>query len=84
MVLRMPSRAELVQVLEDLCTGKKKRSEVAGWASSIIDDDSVRVDDMLAWDVLKRIGAVDLPAPDREFLYEEIDLASWIFDLNIK
>jgi len=48
---------------------------------SIIDDDSLRVTDQLVWDVLKRLGAVDLPAPDREFLYAVTDFKEWLSEL---
>ena len=59
----------------------KSRQDIAAWAVSIIDDDSMRVTDRLVWDVLKRLGAVDLPAPDREFLYTIADFKEWISDL---
>lgn len=52
-----------------------------GLAMSIIDDDSLRVTDRLVWDVLKRLGAVSLPAPDREFLYTVTDFKEWLSEL---
>lgn len=81
MVQSMPTRDELIGRLQRLCSGQESREDVAAWAMSIIDDDSLRVTDQLVWDVLKRLGAVDLPAPDREFLYTVIDFKEWLSEL---
>ncbi len=64
-------------MLENLCSGKMNREDVATWAVSIIEDDSIRVTDGTVWDILKSLGAVDLPAPDRDFLYMDADFHEW-------
>jgi hypothetical protein len=81
MASSMPTRGDLIIKLQRLCSGQESRQDIAAWAVSIIDDDSMRVTDRLVWDVLKRLGAVDLPAPDREFLYTIADFKEWISDL---
>jgi len=81
MALSMPTREDLIGRLQRLCSGQESREGIAAWAMSIIDDDSLRVTDQLVWDVLKRLGAVDLPAPDREFLYAVTDFKEWLSEL---
>jgi len=78
----MPTREDLIEKLQCLCSSEESRAEVAAWAVSIIDDDSLRVTDRLVWDVLTRLGAVDLPAPDRDFLYTVVDFREWQFELS--
>lgn len=77
----MPTRDDLIGRLQHLCSGRESREDVAAWAMSIIDDDTLRVTDRLVWDVLIRLGAVDLPAPDREFLYTVTDFKEWLSEL---
>jgi hypothetical protein len=77
----MPTRDELIERLQRLCVGQESREHTATWAMSIIDDDSLRVTDQLVWTVLKKLGAVDLPSPDREFLYTVSDFEEWLSEL---
>lgn len=77
MPTKMPTREDLIQKLKCLRSNDSARTAVSAWAVSIIDDDSLQVTDALAWDVLKRLGAVDLPAPDQDFLYTAIDFEEW-------
>jgi hypothetical protein len=76
-----PMRDALLRKLEDLRSGSAGRAEVASWAIAIVDDDSVRVTDQTVMRSLKRLGAVDLPAPDRDCLYTETDFDEWKADL---
>ena len=81
MALSMPTRDELIGRLQRLCSGEESREDIATWAMLIIDDDCLRVTDQLVWDVLKRLGGVDLPASDREFLYTVTDFKEWLSEL---
>lgn len=81
MVQSMPTRDVVIERIERLCSGQDTRAEVATWAMSIVDDDSLSVTDQLVWAALKRLGAVDLPAPDREFLYSVADFKEWQSEL---
>ena len=74
----IPTRDDLLERLQHLCSGQEARANVAAWAVSIIDDDSLRVSDRLVWKFIKRLGAVDLRAPDREFLYTDTDFKEWL------
>jgi hypothetical protein len=71
-----PSREEIVAKLDCLCAGLEAREQVAAWAMSIIDDDD-RVTDRLAWSVMEGLGAADLPAPDRDYLFTVDDFRVW-------
>lgn len=82
MTQNTPTRDDLAAKLRGLCTGQESRIDVAAWAISIINDDSLRVTDRLVWNMLKRLGAVDLPAPDREFLYTVADFEAWLAELT--
>lgn len=77
----IPTRESVILILEGLCSKKMNRAEVASWAVSIIENDSIRINDDVVWDVLKKLGAVDLPAPDRDFLYMDLDFKGWISEL---
>lgn len=77
----MPTREVLLGKLENLCTGSEERSDIASWAIALIEDDELRVTDQAVWNVLKRLGAVDLPAPERRYLYEVEDFRSWQAEL---
>lgn len=59
-----PTRATVLTKLDELRAGSAGRADVASWAMAIVDDDSVRVTDQAVMRALKRLGAVDLPAPD--------------------
>lgn len=76
-----PTRDTLLRKLDDLRSGSVGRADVASWAIAIVDDDSVRVTDQAVMRALKRLGAVDLPAPDRDYLYTEADFEDWKADL---
>lgn len=77
----IPTRDDLIGKLQCLCSGQESRKDIAAWAMSIIEDDSLRVTDRLAWNVLKKLAGVDSPAPDREFLFTVIDFKQWLSEL---
>ncbi len=81
MAQSMPTRDDLIGRLQRLCAAQESRVDVAAWAMSIIDDDSLRVTDQLVWNILKRLAGVDVPAPDREFLFTNTDFEEWLSEL---
>lgn len=76
-----PSREMLVRTINDLSSGVLDRSEVATWALQLIEDESLCLSDRQIVRALKRLGAVDLPAPDRDYLYGREDFAEWQAEL---
>lgn len=82
MTQNMPTRHELSAKLDALRSGEESRASIAAWAMSIIEDGSLSITDQLAWKTLKKLGAVDLPAPDRQFLYDVADFEEWHAELN--
>lgn len=76
-----PFREMLVRTINDLSSGVLDRSEVATWALQLIEDDCLFLSDKLIVLTLKRLGAVDLPAPDRDYLYGRNDFAAWQAEL---
>lgn len=79
-----PTRHDIVEKISNLLSGVVKRREVAEWAFEIFDDDHLKISDSVVTEYLKILGAVDLPADDREYLYTEDDLNSWIFELSME
>lgn len=77
-----PTREELLKLLEKLRSGEANREEVSAWAMAIIDDDSIQAPDQVAWAVLTNLGSVDLPAPDRDYLYADVDFQDWAAKLR--
>ncbi len=71
-------RDNMVRVLTSLIDGTLSREAASEWATKIIDDDSLGEISKECWDVLVNIGAVDLIAPDREYLYETDDFKDWL------
>ena len=81
MGISVPTRGTLLIKLDQLRSGSVGRSDIASWAMAIVDDDSVRVTDPTVMRALKRLGAVDLPALDRDYLYTDADFEDWTADL---
>ncbi|MCT4708604.1 hypothetical protein MUA03_22370 [Enterobacteriaceae bacterium H16N7] len=82
MMSTLPSRQEIIEVIKQLQTGTIKRSQVAKWAFTIIDDDEIRVTDQTSWKVIQGLGAVDLPASDHDYLYSFDDFDDWLNTLR--
>lgn len=76
-----PTRRDLIRILDRLLKGEECRVGVASWAITVLENQAAQLDDFAVLTALKRIGAVDLPAPDRDFLYNESDFQSWKLDL---
>lgn len=72
-----PSREVVLHKIRALRDSSDAREEVAAWAISIVDDDTVEVADKDAWAILKSMGAADLPGGDRKYLYADEDFAEW-------
>ncbi|WP_201743353.1 MULTISPECIES: hypothetical protein [Dickeya] len=72
----------LKQIIQQLNAGIVNRSQVSEWAFSIIDNDEIRVTDQVIWKTLERLGAVDLPSTDRDYLYEKDDFICWLKELD--
>jgi hypothetical protein len=77
----MPTRDDVLRKLEGLCAGTETRDQVAEWATDIVNDDSLQITEQVVWRVLKRLGAVDLPSPDRDYLYTIEDFLEWRTEL---
>ena len=73
----LPSRDEIVSVIDKLIVGELSRTEASSWAFQFISNDDFRVDDNCAWEALQNLGAADLVSTDRPFLYEAEDFREW-------
>ncbi len=78
----LPSRQALREIIQQLYSGSIERCQVSEWAFLIIDDDDIRVTDQVAWNIIKNLGAVDLPSSDRDYLYNNEDFVDWLKLLN--
>lgn len=81
---KQPTRESAITVIEQLLQGLIAREYVAEWAFSIIDDQDVVVTDKVLWEVIQCLGTVDLVAPDRDYLYENVDFNEWLNSLKTK
>lgn len=79
---KQPTRQSVIVMLEQLQQGIIDRDTASQWAFSIIDDESVFISDQVLWSVIQNLGAVDLTAPDRTYLYENIDFDDWLNSLR--
>lgn len=73
----LPERATLIAILDNINDDIESRENAANWAASIINDDDVELNDLNVWRVLKKIGAVDLPAAEGGYLFNSEDFISW-------
>ena len=79
---KKPIKTELQEKIIKLISGEVSRENVSEWAFSIIDDDHVRIDDQAVWKILQCLGAADLLATDRDFLYQKEDFEDWLAELR--
>lgn len=77
-----PTRDVVLRKLDELRSGSVARVDVAFWAMAIIDNDEMQVINQAVMRALTRLGAVDLPATDGDYLYTEADFEDWMADLN--
>lgn len=77
MMHALPSRLEALRKIENLSAGLETRESVASWAFSIIDDDTVEATDQAMWNLLTKLGGVDLLDPNGGYLYKNDDLEDW-------
>ncbi|MCT2387926.1 hypothetical protein [Erwinia pyrifoliae] len=77
-----PQRADIVEKISSVLSGKEKRTNVSEWAVNIFDDDSLRISDPVVLNYIKLLGAVDLPSTDRDYLYTDEDLREWINEIE--
>lgn len=73
----LPSRADVLLVIDRLIEGALTRAEVSEWAFQYIANDDLHIDDDVAWEVIQNLGAADLVSSDRPFLYEIADFRGW-------
>ncbi len=55
-----PNRNDLIKRISNILSGKERRTDVAEWAVSVFDDDSLRIKDFLVVNYIQLLGAVDL------------------------
>lgn len=73
----LPSRTDIISVIDKLMAGEVTRAEVSAWAFRFISDEDLRIDDDCAWEVLQNLGGADLVSTDRPFLYASEDFREW-------
>jgi hypothetical protein len=80
----LPSRAEIIAVLDAVLGGTMSRKEASDWAHPWITEahGPGQVRDVAAWQALVCVGMIDLPTTDRPYLYGEIDIEAWRNDLH--
>lgn len=73
---------DLISKISDVLAGLLTRKDVSEWAVNIFNDDNIRLSDPIIIKYLQILGGIDLPAPDREYLYMNEDLEEWIIELR--
>lgn len=80
----LPTKQEVLDVLNKLISDELTREQVSSWATAIMDDDEIPMTDGIVWDALEKLGASDLIATDRPFLYEVKDFVIWRDSLKVQ
>lgn len=80
-VRRRALAGEIIEVLDLLCSGEMSRDRAASWAMRMLDNEAVECESESVLVGLKRLGSVDLPSTDREFLYGRDDFDAWKQDV---
>jgi hypothetical protein len=78
----LPTRAEVISKISDLKNGVASREQVSAWAVEIIEDETLKVTDLLTWKIVKNLGAADLPSDITGFLYSIQDFDDWESELR--
>lgn len=73
----LPSLKIIDEKIQMLINGIESRESISAWAISIIDDDSVKISNKLAWKIIQNLGAADLMAGDNSYLYTVEDFKAW-------
>ena len=83
----LPSRAAVVQKLEDLLADRISRETAAAWARPFAlgeVGEPADVDDMPAWDALSSIAMCATKDPKHgEYLYNKVSFRSWLEELRV-
>src|SRR4051812_41523002 len=77
----LPSRVEIIELLQGLIVGDATREEVALWASSWIPRLD-EIDDPQICRALDRLSGADAPSTDRQYLFMAVDFEAWMGDLT--
>ena len=73
----LPSSKIINEKIQMLINGEESRESISAWAVSIIDDDSIKISNKLAWKIIQNLGAADLVAGDNSYLYTVEDFKAW-------
>ncbi len=78
----LPSSEIIELKIQSLIDNTCSRTAIAEWAVTIINDDSVKIDNTTIWEIIKNLGAVDLTLDGDNFLYEVEDFQEWQKELQ--
>jgi hypothetical protein len=78
--MMQPSKEEIIQKLNGIVDDNISREQVSNWAMDYINNDEIHVADTKAWDLLMKVGSVELMNNPKEYLYSVDDIKKWIRD----
>lgn len=81
MVMDLPTRNEIAEVVRGLLSGALTRGEASAWAEPWVTGNA-RIADSAAWSALKLLAAADLVSTDRPHLYEAADYEACLTELG--
>lgn len=77
--MQQPTKAEITEKLQGVTNGIYSRELVSEWAFDyIINDDTIEIADITAWEYLVVASAVAEMVSPTEYLYSVGDIKSWI------
>jgi hypothetical protein len=79
---RVPSRVELIDILDRLTAGLECRVDVSDWAMAIMADKSLGISDIVAWQVICGLSDLSSAGPDGNFLFGPADFEIWRAELR--
>ncbi|MFD2082768.1 hypothetical protein SAMN05421678_118139 [Actinopolymorpha cephalotaxi] len=75
--MKLPSRDEVRQALEDLVAGRRSRDEVEDWAMPWVVGEA-DVTDMAVWRTLNKLCQADARDTPGVYLYHAVDFQFWL------
>ena len=73
---------EGLENIKKLKAGKMSRKEVSNWATSLLIDDDLYIENEKLYSALELIGGLDLVSTDRPYLFEQKDINKCLEDLK--
>ena len=83
---KVPSRADIISLFNDLIQEKTSREIISDWAIEymLFDNPQIypKIEDSSVWDAIQLLGSVDLKTDKGAYLYGTTDFQAWLTEFK--